>query len=157
MFSLPDVLGQDANETFDGYPVVQLQDIKDNFEKFLDVLYRRSFLNQQLMTHSKIPVFFGILRISTKYLFEDIKQACIDLLRSAIPDDFQLWQSSAGTSYAASSLQIIRDHNIIHLLPQALYSLYSYSASDVLAKLKNRPEILAKFLKGKSKLSGSFM
>ncbi|KIJ55929.1 hypothetical protein M422DRAFT_239096 [Sphaerobolus stellatus SS14] len=44
MLSLPDVPGQDANETFDGYPVVQLQDRKVDFENPLDVFYGRIFL-----------------------------------------------------------------------------------------------------------------
>ncbi|KIJ44982.1 hypothetical protein M422DRAFT_251618 [Sphaerobolus stellatus SS14] len=137
MFSLHDVPGQDANETFDGYPVI------------------RTFLNPQLMPLSKIPAFSGILRILTNYLFEDIKQACIGLLRSAVPDDLKLWQGAA-LFYATKFLPMIQEHNLIYLLPQALYSLCFYLASEVLAKLKDRQDILAKFLEGRSKLSGSF-
>ncbi|KIJ34065.1 hypothetical protein M422DRAFT_782995 [Sphaerobolus stellatus SS14] len=122
----------------------------------LEMLYGRTFLTLQLLVNSKIPAFSGILRISTKYLFEDIRETCIDLLHSPLPDNLQIWQATADTSYAAEFLQIIQQHNIIYHLPQALYSFCSYPASEVLAKLKGRRNLLAKFLEGKNKLSVAF-
>ncbi|KIJ44968.1 hypothetical protein M422DRAFT_251596 [Sphaerobolus stellatus SS14] len=51
----------------------------------------------------QIPAFPENLPISTKYLFEDIKEACNALPRSPLPDDPDSWQNAAAFSYVGDS------------------------------------------------------
>jgi len=131
------VIGQSkCEETFEGCPVVRLQDSAADVGHFLKSIYGIS----RLCAHTKttFPVVAGILRLSTKYQAHHLRQMCIKILHTAFPSTLEAWDHRhtrtlippfEGELGAVIALAMENDVEII--LPGAFYTASRSTVTEV--------------------------
>jgi len=90
MFAIPQSATPDPDaETYEGCPVLRLQDSPADLKHFLKAIYDFSYFPPRART--KFPVVAAVLRLSTKYHAPALRQRAIDLMTTVYPSSTADW------------------------------------------------------------------
>jgi len=145
LFSIPQPANQ---ELIDGCAYVELQqDCPSDVFYFLSALYDGLYFKR--FRASDFPAIAAVLRLSTKYLVEHLRQRCLARLEADWPFTLADWDlrerrctavENGGRyiprDYCAHPILVIDlalDMNLLSILPAALYDLSRYGASKIMA------------------------
>jgi hypothetical protein len=117
-------------------------------------------------SRTKFPIVAGILRLSTKYVANDLRRQTVDILKTAFPSDFNAWCRRNETRLlphfvgeTAAMLTLCLQTGIRVLLPGVYYAAAKRPLADVLEDLHSlevdnatRQDICTKFITGREKL-----
>ncbi|KAI0698365.1 hypothetical protein BC835DRAFT_1269081 [Cytidiella melzeri] len=159
----PDAVG-DLEETYEGCPVINLQDSATDLEYFLKAIYKFSFFRPN--KKSKFPVVAAILRLSTKYMANDLRRQAIQFLTTAFPPDYDAWSKRNETRLlpyfvgeTAAMITLCQQTGIRVVLPGVYYAAAKRPLSDVLDDLRSldlddttKQDICSKFILGRERL-----
>ncbi|KAF8654670.1 hypothetical protein AX16_003487 [Volvariella volvacea WC 439] len=138
------VVGLVAREVEEKIPVVDLQDEPDDVAHLLTALYDSPKFGDNGQEDFK--VVSGILRLSTKYLIDSLRDLALDHLNEAWPNTLKGWDNredlarmhetnspDAGHLYPhpIAVINLAREVNAPQLLPSAFYDLCRYSFSQI--------------------------
>lgn len=152
LFSLPqsppselqgDVHLLDSSLVVDGVPYVVLEDKAEDFANVLDIIYPDS-VHTQIDNSPGVISILGVVRVSGKYLFDDIKEWGISKLKSElVPDKDGLMTVLREGLYSDPDLctkviLLSRQCDLPQFLPLAFYSLAT-SDWDNASLSKNPP------------------
>ncbi|KAF8870584.1 hypothetical protein CPB84DRAFT_1801842, partial [Gymnopilus junonius] len=141
LFSLPQ---PDSPELVDGCSCVELQDCPSDVFYFLSALYDGLYFKKP--RSSDFPALAAVLRLSSKYLVEYLRQRCLARLDSEWPTSLADWDfrerrctDETGRyvprDYCAHPILVIElalDMNLPSILPAALYDLSRYGPSKIM-------------------------
>ncbi|KAF9527872.1 hypothetical protein CPB83DRAFT_855338 [Crepidotus variabilis] len=141
LFAIPQP--QDV-ESIEGCAFVELQDCPSDVFYFLSALYDGLYFKQP--ASGDFPAIAGVLRLSTKYLVEPLRQRCLARLEADWPKTLAEWDAREQRCTDANGRYTPRDHYphpilVIELaldmylpaiLPAALYDLSRYGPSKIL-------------------------
>ncbi|PPQ80615.1 hypothetical protein CVT24_002707 [Panaeolus cyanescens] len=142
LFAVPQPLDQDL---IDGCPFVELQDSPSDVFYFLSALYDGLYFK-----HPRSIDFVAIaavLRLSTKYVVEHLRQRCLARLNKDWPTTLMEWDAREQRCTDENSRYVPREHlahpilvielaldmNLSTILPAALYDLSRYGPSKIMA------------------------
>ncbi|KAJ7065857.1 hypothetical protein C8F01DRAFT_1352060 [Mycena amicta] len=142
LFSIPQPPEQDL---LDGCPWVEVYDCPTDVLYFLTALYDGLYFKTP--QSSDFPVIAGVLRLSSKYLVEHLRQRCMARLEAEWPSTLAVWDSreQAATDalghYAPRVIYMHPIHvidlalqlNLPSLFPAAMYDLARYGPSKIIA------------------------
>ena len=117
-------------------------------------------------TKTKFPIVAAILRLSTKYVANDLRRQTVDILKTAFPSDFDTWCRRNETRLlphfvgeTAAMITLCQQTGIRVLLPGVYYAAAKRPLADVLDDLHSleldnatRQDICSKFITGREKL-----
>ncbi|KDR70044.1 hypothetical protein GALMADRAFT_76823 [Galerina marginata CBS 339.88] len=141
LFSLPQPSDQ---ELVDGCSSVELQDPPSDVFYFLSALYDGLYFKRP--RSSNFPAIAAVLRLSSKYLVEHLRQRCLARLDTDWPSKLIEWDSRERRSTDENGRYAPRDHcahpilvielaldmNLPTILPAALYDLSRYGPSKIM-------------------------
>ncbi|KAI0085765.1 hypothetical protein BDY19DRAFT_1075826 [Irpex rosettiformis] len=159
----PEVV-DDSEEVYEGCPVIRLHDSATDLEHFLKAIYNFRYFRPGAKT--KFPVVAAILRLSTKYMANDLRRQAIDILSTAFPSYFDDWSDRNSTRLVphfagetSAMITLCHQTGIRVFLPGVYYAAVKRPLSDVLNDLLSldldnttRQNICAKFVLGREKL-----
>jgi hypothetical protein len=141
LFSLPQPAG---DPTYEGCPLVTLPDQPIDLYYLLAAIHDyRSFLNNP--GSETFPVIAGILRLSTKYDIEHLRNRAIVVLEYHYPPTLKLWDQrdcwrDLGTDFEA--LNLARETNVPQLLPGVMYECCTeYMVEEIVDCFRGNPTI----------------
>ncbi|KAH8823705.1 hypothetical protein DL96DRAFT_1818495 [Flagelloscypha sp. PMI_526] len=154
MFSLADP-GNDMSprNTYEGCPLIVLQDDEDETESFLKAVFDTSYLHKLVDFNQ----YFYMLRLSHKYNCEGLRRPILERLTTAFVDSDP---SRVGRGDCLRYLtQTMRFHavnvcietKVLWLIPHLILSIYSRSSNIeecAMEQWHERPSLLTQFLKG---------
>ncbi|KAF8959815.1 hypothetical protein BDZ97DRAFT_1761154 [Flammula alnicola] len=141
LFSIPQ---PEEQELVDGCPCVVLQDCPSDVCYFLSALYDGLYFKKS--RSSDFPAIAAVLRLSSKYLVEHLRQRCLARLDSDWPSTLTGWDIRERRSTDDNGRYVPRDHcahpilvielaldmNLPSILPAALYDLSRYGPSKIM-------------------------
>ncbi|KAF9561502.1 hypothetical protein CPC08DRAFT_635317 [Agrocybe pediades] len=141
LFSIPQPQEQ---ELVDGCSCVELQDSPSDVFYFLSALYDGLYFKKQRA--SDFPAIAAVLRLSSKYLVEHLRQRCLSRLAADWPSTLAEWDRRERKSTDESGRYVPRDFcphpilvielaldmNLPTILPAALYDLSRYGPSKIM-------------------------
>ncbi|PPQ88269.1 hypothetical protein CVT25_005432 [Psilocybe cyanescens] len=141
LFSLPQPQEQ---ELVDGCSCVELQDPPSDVFYFLGALYDGLYFKKPRSTD--FPAIAAVLRLSSKYLVEHLRQRCLHRLDKDWPSTLTGWDMRERRSTDENGRYVPRDHcahpilvielalamNLPTVLPAALYDLSRYGPSKIM-------------------------
>ncbi|KAF9482912.1 hypothetical protein BDN70DRAFT_904417 [Pholiota conissans] len=141
LFSIPQPPQQ---ELIDSCPYVELQDCPSDVFYFLSALYDGLYFKKPRA--SDFPIIAAVLRLSSKYLVEHLRQRCIARLDTDWPSSLTGWDLREQRSTDENGRYMPRDHcahpilvielaldmNLPSILPAALYDLSRYGPSKIM-------------------------
>ncbi|PPQ98086.1 hypothetical protein CVT26_003256 [Gymnopilus dilepis] len=142
LFSLPQ---PDNPELVDGCPCVELQDSPSDVFYFLSALYDGLYFKKP--RSSDFPAVAAVLRLSSKYLVEHLRQHCLARLTCDWPTRLVDWDTRerrctdetgryVPRDFCAHPILVIElalDMNLPAILPAALYDLSRYGPSKIMS------------------------
>ncbi|KAL0959012.1 hypothetical protein HGRIS_014324 [Hohenbuehelia grisea] len=142
LFSIPQP--QDEH-SMDDCPCVQLHDQPSDVTCFLSALYDGFYFDKPRA--DDFPIIAGVLRLSSKYLVESLRQQCILRLEHEWPSTLAGWDRREQESTNAQAhysprdlyahpilvLELAVELNLPSLFPAALYDLSRYGPSKILS------------------------
>ncbi|KAJ3515569.1 hypothetical protein NLJ89_g1673 [Agrocybe chaxingu] len=142
LFSMPQPKDQ---ELVDDCGVVELQDCPSDVFYFLSALYDGLYFKKSRA--SDFPVIAAILRLSTKYLVDHLRQRCLarldadwsltlaewDLREQRCTDENGRYIPRDHCAHPILVIELALDMNIPSILPAALYDLSRYGPSKIMA------------------------
>ncbi|KAF9042326.1 hypothetical protein BJ165DRAFT_1416003 [Panaeolus papilionaceus] len=142
LFAVPQPLDQ---ELIDGCPFVELQDSPSDVFYFLGALYDGLYFKHPRSTD--FVAIAAVLRLSTKYLVEHLRQRCLARLNKDWPTTLLEWDTRELNCTDEDSRYVPREHlahpilvielaldmNLSTILPAALYDLSRYGPSKIMA------------------------
>lgn len=142
LFSIPQPKDQDL---YDGCPWVEVYDCPSDVLYFLKALYDGLYF--QSPGAGDFPAVAAVLRLSTKYLVEHLRQRCMTRLDIDWPSSLPSWdqREQAATDalghYAPRAscphpllvIDLALDLSLSSLLPAAMYDLARYGPSKIMA------------------------
>ncbi|KAJ7061885.1 hypothetical protein C8F01DRAFT_987358 [Mycena amicta] len=148
LFSIPQPPEQDL---FDGCPWVEVYDCPTDVLYFLTALYDGLYFKTPQSTD--FPVVAGVLRLSSKYLVEHLRQRCMARLEVEWPATLAGWDSreQAATDalghYAPRAtcahpilvIDLALQLSLPFVFPAAMYDLARYGPSKILAGTPTPP------------------
>ncbi|TFY79927.1 hypothetical protein EWM64_g4088 [Hericium alpestre] len=136
------------NETFDGCVVVRLSDDATDMLRLLEALYTRKYSTFSGKSEITLAVMDSLLKLSTKYFFDDLRAEMVDFLRDMFPCDrskYDFWDSRSNvrqfnwSSFVA--VEFAMTYNIPAILPAACYEAMFVGISAVFnTELRCSPE-----------------
>ncbi|KAH9922100.1 uncharacterized protein B0H18DRAFT_1212765 [Fomitopsis serialis] len=137
LFSVPQPVIAD---TFDGCPVIQLEDRPDDLRHLLRAL----FVGQRFYRHDEqlpFTVVASIVRLAHKYGMEHLRDDALERMKSCFSDDLDVWSEadvgmgSASMSYvdtdAIAAVSIARLTDTYSMLPSALYTCCQLDTEEI--------------------------
>ncbi|KAJ7212090.1 hypothetical protein GGX14DRAFT_361947 [Mycena pura] len=142
LFSIPQPSEQDL---YDGCPWIEVYDCPSDVFYFLNALYDGLYFRSP--GADDFPVVAAVLRLSTKYLVERLRQRCLARLVLDWPSTVTAWDAREQAATDAVGHYIPRipcphpiliidlalELNLPFLLPAAIYDLARYGPSRILA------------------------
>ncbi|KIY45882.1 hypothetical protein FISHEDRAFT_60736 [Fistulina hepatica ATCC 64428] len=141
LFSLPQPPG-DSQTLFDGAPWVEIHDDPSDVFYFLSALYDGLYFSSRA---NDFPAMAAVLRLSTKYVVEHLRQRCLDRLIHDWPITLAGWDrreqeaAEAGKynprEYCPHPILVIDlalELDLTSVLPAALYDLARYGPSKIM-------------------------
>ncbi|GJE91294.1 BTB/POZ domain-containing protein [Phanerochaete sordida] len=164
MASIPQPTGEDSSETFEGCPVLRLQDSTGDLHHFLKAIYDFSYFRPGVK--KPFPVVAAILRLSTKYIAPVLRAQAIEMFTSAYPATYAAWKARgtarlvAATEGEFSALVVLAEQTDARaLLPAVFYAAAPRPLAETLAALHALPlgeaarqDAAARFLLGRERL-----
>jgi len=136
-----DVPQPSSSEKYDNCPCVYLSDSLEDFIEVAKVLYDPFHFDKvALETNFKELIMFisGILRISTKYNMQQIRNKCMSMIQDKFPstlagcDDVIKRKLLYSPSEIDRLIPLARETNIPHVLPWAFYLCTQMGPDDIL-------------------------
>ncbi|KAF4568613.1 hypothetical protein EYR36_010625 [Pleurotus pulmonarius] len=142
MFDIP----QPPNQPLiDGCPFVELHDNPLDLSHFLKALYDGMYFSGPRA--GDFPVIAGVLRLSTKYFVEHLRQQCLQRLQHDWPATLAEWDRREGAATTAEGqysprvyyphpilvIQLSTELNIPSIAPAAFYDLARYGPLKILS------------------------
>ncbi|KAJ6566855.1 hypothetical protein B0H19DRAFT_940218 [Mycena capillaripes] len=141
LFSIPQPKDQ---ELFDGFPWVEVYDCPSDVLYFLKALYDGLYFKTP--GANDFPAVAAVLRLSTKYLVEHLRQRCMTRLELDWPstlagwdqreqvatDSFGHYAPRASCPHPILVIDLALDLGLSSLLPTALYDLARYGPSKIM-------------------------
>ncbi|KAF8168565.1 hypothetical protein B0H34DRAFT_64923 [Crassisporium funariophilum] len=132
-------------ELIDGCSCVELQDCPSDVFYFLGALYDGLYFKSP--RSSDFPAIAAVLRLSTKYLVEHLRQRCLARLEADWPSTLAGWDLRERHSTDETGryvprdccphpilvIELALDMNLPSILPAALYDLSRYGPSKILS------------------------
>ncbi|KAI0045974.1 hypothetical protein FA95DRAFT_1607274 [Auriscalpium vulgare] len=128
-----------VSERWEGVPLMELPDVAEDVEVFLDAMYHPKRLREHLPTHGygdlydyrclKFPAFYtGILALATKYDAQAMREQVITALTMLWPKTCSDWdeaESILGAQYREPGrfIRLATTYHIPHVLPALFYDL----------------------------------
>ncbi|KAJ7431467.1 hypothetical protein B0H11DRAFT_851718 [Mycena galericulata] len=148
LFSIPQPKDQDM---YDGCPWIEVYDCPSDVLYFLKALYDGLYFKSP--GANDFPAVAAVLRLSTKYLVEHLRQRCMTRLDLDWPSTLAGWdhREQAATDalghYAPRAscphpilvIDVALDLGLTALLPSALYDLARYGPSKIMAGTPSPP------------------
>ncbi|KAJ7175029.1 hypothetical protein C8R43DRAFT_1119056 [Mycena crocata] len=142
LFSIPQPKDQDL---YDGCPWVEVYDCPSDVLYFLKALYDGLYF--QSPGANDFPAVAAVLRLSTKYLVEHLRQRCMTRLDLDWPTTLAGWDAREQNATDASGhyaprascphpilvIDLALDLGLASLLPAAMYDLARYGPSKIMA------------------------
>ncbi|KAJ7907691.1 hypothetical protein B0H13DRAFT_2233417 [Mycena leptocephala] len=142
LFSIPQPKDQDL---YDGCPWVEVYDCPSDVLYFLKALYDGLYFKTP--GANDFPAVAAVLRLSTKYLVEHLRQRCMtrleldwpstlagwDQREQAATDSFGHYGPRASCPHPILVIDLALDLGLSSLLPAALYDLARYGPSKIMA------------------------
>lgn len=155
LFSIPQPMEQDL---IDGCSSVELQDCPSDVFYFLSALYDGLYFKKP--RSSDFPAIAAVLRLSSKYLVEHLRQHCLARLDADWPSNITGWDLRERRSTEEHGRYIPREHcahpilvielalnmNLPSILPAALYDLSRYGPSKIMAGTLSSPTAFDKVI-----------
>ncbi|KAJ7339266.1 hypothetical protein DFH08DRAFT_1014187 [Mycena albidolilacea] len=154
LFSIPQPKDQDM---YDGCPWVEVYDCPSDVLYFLRALYDGLYFRTP--GANDFPAVAAVLRLSTKYLVEHLRQRCMARLEVDWPSTLAAWdqreqaatdafghyqpRASCPHPLLVIDLALALGPDLAHLLPAALYDLSRYGPSKILSGTPAPPLSLA--------------
>ncbi|KAJ7711892.1 hypothetical protein B0H16DRAFT_1343346 [Mycena metata] len=152
LFSIPQPQDQDL---YDGCPWVEVYDCPSDVLYFLKALYDGLYF--QSLRANDFPAVAAVLRLSTKYLVEHLRQHCMTRLDLDWPSTLAGWDQREHAATDAQGhytprlacphpilvIHLALDLGLASLLPAALYDLARYGPSKIMAGTPAPPLALA--------------
>ncbi|KAJ7812800.1 hypothetical protein B0H14DRAFT_3879523 [Mycena olivaceomarginata] len=136
LFSIPQPKDQDL---YDGCPWVEVYDCPSDVLYFLRALYDGLYFKTP--GANDFPAVAAVLRLSTKYLVEHLRQRCMARLETLSATTSRAPPARIPSSSSTSPSPSAPD--LAHLLPAALYDLSRYGPSKILSGTPAPPLSLA--------------
>ncbi|RPD58813.1 hypothetical protein L226DRAFT_471169 [Lentinus tigrinus ALCF2SS1-7] len=150
MFSLPQPVG----DMIDGCPWVQLHDDPGDVLHLLRALYDGLYFTKR--TSGDFCAVSAVLRLSTKYLIEHLRERCLMRLEADWPTTLGGWDkreqhATVDTRYCPREhfphpilvIQLCQELGLDHMLPSALYDLSRYGPRKIAAGASTVPALLS--------------
>lgn len=140
LFTVPQP--QDSTETIDGCPVIHLPDALPDFIDVMKALYHPfhfDSLTPEANLSTLISFVSGVLRISTKYNIQLLRQKCITVLRTKFPSILTGCDALLASGYQYTppaivrAIPLARETNVPEILPWAFYISTHIAMDDLLA------------------------
>lgn len=142
LFSLPQPADQ---ELIDGVPCVTLHDEPDDVLHLLRALYDGLYFEKSVA--GNFPIISAVLRLSSKYLIEHLRQRCLVHLEADWPSTLEAWDArekaaidSNGTysprdtcAHPTIVIALAKQLDLRHLLPSAYYDLSRYGPRRIVS------------------------
>ncbi|KAH8823708.1 hypothetical protein DL96DRAFT_1615296 [Flagelloscypha sp. PMI_526] len=154
MFSLAQP-GNDTipGNTYDGCPLIVLQDAEDETEPFLKAVFDTSYLHHSV----DLNECFGVLRLSHKYNCEGLKRPILERLATAFVDsdpsivtNLSPLETLTQTS-RFRAVVICIETQALWLIPHLILSIYTENVNIeecAMDQWRDHPSLLLQFLKG---------
>ncbi|EDR09541.1 uncharacterized protein LACBIDRAFT_325973 [Laccaria bicolor S238N-H82] len=142
LFTVPQPSGE---AVIDGCHVVPLYDKVDDVIDLLKAVYDPSHFDNlppEAELDSLLDFISGILRLSTKYVFQSLRRRCISLLSSKLPTSFAAYKMKAAlrTYEPIKSDAIMRvihlayENHVLQILPYAYYCVARMGGRRILTR-----------------------
>ncbi|KAF8149053.1 hypothetical protein B0H34DRAFT_734667 [Crassisporium funariophilum] len=128
-------------DMYDGCPTVWLTDSKNDFTDVMRVLYD-AFYFDKLKPDSPLTTLIafisGLLRISTKYDMQQLRQKCISIIQDKFPSTLAGCDMVLSRQYKYIPAEIVRviplarETNVATVLPWAFYLCAQIGVDDIL-------------------------
>ncbi|KAF8074481.1 hypothetical protein FPV67DRAFT_582605 [Lyophyllum atratum] len=109
LFSLPQPEGDGDGETrVEGCPVVELHDDADDFDDLMKAIYHPSHfdkLSPSADLDALLTFIGGILRLSTKYVINELRKRCTALLVARFPTSYQEYLATGPKPYTPTTVR----------------------------------------------------
>ncbi|GJE90440.1 hypothetical protein PsYK624_065730 [Phanerochaete sordida] len=142
LFSIPQPAEQ---EQWDGVPSVTLHDPPEEVLHLLMALYDGLYFEKSVAKN--FPIIAAVLRLSSKYLIDHLRQRCLIHLDTDWPSDLDGWDArekaaiDKNQSYSPRDtcahptlvISLANDLDLTHLLPSAYYDLSRYGPRRIIS------------------------
>ncbi|KAI0085764.1 hypothetical protein BDY19DRAFT_908759 [Irpex rosettiformis] len=138
---------QEYCETYQGCPVIHLQDTPEDMKCFLEAIYELQFSpSTHVCTCADFATASSLLRLGTKYDARLVRQRAIDVFASVYPCTSDAWSrrdvirqfpTFAGELHSTLALAISND--VYSLIPSILYTAAKLPPPDAVSELAKLP------------------
>ncbi|EKM50527.1 uncharacterized protein PHACADRAFT_188091 [Phanerochaete carnosa HHB-10118-sp] len=164
MAAIPQPTGDDGSETYEGYPVLRLQDAAADLHHFLKAIYDFAYFRPGVK--KSFAVVAAVLRLSTKYIAPVLRRQAIEMFTSAYPSTYKAWKKRNAERLVSpvdgefSALVALAEQTDVRaILPSVFYAAAKRPLAETLAQLHALPlsetmrqETMTRFMLGREKL-----
>ncbi|TFY78391.1 hypothetical protein EWM64_g5620 [Hericium alpestre] len=122
------------NEVFEGLSVVRLQDSAEEMSHLLKAMHFRQYIQKK--SKPAFKVLAAVLKLSTKYMIDDLREEIVDTLASIFPSTFASWSVDKrdylpGDTDEMYAVELAKTYNIPIMLPMAFYISCFFTLKEI--------------------------
>ncbi|TFY80425.1 hypothetical protein EWM64_g3582 [Hericium alpestre] len=122
------------NEVSEGLSIVRLQDSAEEMYHLLKAMHFRQYIQKK--SKPAFKVLAAVLKLSTKYMIDDLHEEIVDTLASIFPSTFSAWSVGKrdylpGDTDEMYAVELAKTYNIPIMLPMAFYMSSFFTLNEI--------------------------